>query len=221
MPTPLAPRGPNSWTNWRPLTFSGILDRIAAMQRQFDVRFPSRVALLRLTFSIRPVPPRIQQHEPIAATLIPVFLLLATGWGTVQRRIIDEVQWRGFERVTYYILFPALVAETWRAPTYGPSTARRGRSSDFRDSSSHRAAAPCPQDDAEAPRYRWTLLSPRCSRAQPAGTLLSPWPSPAESYGNAGTTLCAVAIAAMIPLLNVLAVLDVVAICGAGKALVS
>ena len=58
--------------------------------------------------------------NPIAATLIPVFLLLATGWAYSYARIIDEVQWRGFERVTYYILFPALMAETWRALTYGP-----------------------------------------------------------------------------------------------------
>jgi malonate transporter len=145
--------------------------------------------------------------NPIAATLIPVFLLLATGWGTRTARIIDEVQWRGFERVTYYILFPALVAETLaRADLRSVPLLGVGGALIFailavtallllarRAMQKHLGIDGAAFTSVFQGSTRWNTF---VALALAGGI-----------YGNAGTTLCAVAIAAMIPLLNVLAVL--------------
>jgi malonate transporter and related proteins len=48
----------------------------------------------------------------IYTSLIAVFLVIAAGWGLKARDIITDVQWAGFERVTYYVLFPAVLVST-------------------------------------------------------------------------------------------------------------
>lgn len=50
---------------------------------------------------------------PILYTsLLAVFLVIAAGWGLKARGMIVDAQWVGFERVTYYVLFPAVLIST-------------------------------------------------------------------------------------------------------------
>lgn len=48
----------------------------------------------------------------VFASLIPTFLIIATGWLCRTTGFINEQQWAGMERVTYVIFFPALVIDT-------------------------------------------------------------------------------------------------------------
>ena len=48
----------------------------------------------------------------LAASLIPVFLVIVVGFATRAAGILDAKAWEGFDRVTYYILFPALIGGT-------------------------------------------------------------------------------------------------------------
>ncbi len=49
---------------------------------------------------------------PILESLIPVFLTIALGWAVRASGTITQDHWQGFERVTYYVLIPALVITT-------------------------------------------------------------------------------------------------------------
>ncbi|MBB3019833.1 hypothetical protein FHR70_002898 [Microvirga lupini] len=48
----------------------------------------------------------------IFASLIPTFLIIATGWLCRATGFVGEQQWAGLERVTYVIFFPALIIDT-------------------------------------------------------------------------------------------------------------
>jgi malonate transporter len=45
-------------------------------------------------------------------SLIAVFLVLATGWALKARGIVTPAHWAGIERLTYQVLFPAVVVQT-------------------------------------------------------------------------------------------------------------
>ena len=48
---------------------------------------------------------------PVFASLIPVFLLIATGWAGRVTGVLDEKHWAGLEKATYLIFFPASNSE--------------------------------------------------------------------------------------------------------------
>ena len=48
----------------------------------------------------------------VFASLIPTFLLIATGWLCRTTGFVDDRQWAGLERTTYTIFFPALIIDT-------------------------------------------------------------------------------------------------------------
>jgi predicted permease len=48
----------------------------------------------------------------VFASLIPVFLIIATGWLCRVTAFVDDKQWAGLERVTYVVFFPALIIDT-------------------------------------------------------------------------------------------------------------
>lgn len=48
----------------------------------------------------------------VFASLIPTFLIIATGWLCRATNFVSEPQWAGLERVTYVIFFPALIIDT-------------------------------------------------------------------------------------------------------------
>ncbi|CAL78236.1 conserved hypothetical protein; putative membrane protein [Bradyrhizobium sp. ORS 278] len=48
----------------------------------------------------------------VVAALAPVFLLIVLGFGLRRSLIRLEAQWHGLERLTYYVLFPALLLQS-------------------------------------------------------------------------------------------------------------
>ncbi len=50
--------------------------------------------------------------SPILESLIPVFMIITTGYLARVSGFIAEEQWNGFERVTYQVFFPALIITT-------------------------------------------------------------------------------------------------------------
>jgi malonate transporter and related proteins len=48
----------------------------------------------------------------IFETLLPIFIVIALGWGLRWRDIVPEDMWRGLELLGYWVFFPALLAET-------------------------------------------------------------------------------------------------------------
>ncbi|MGJ5139764.1 AEC family transporter [Bradyrhizobium oligotrophicum] len=50
--------------------------------------------------------------SPVAAALAPVFLLIVIGFGLRRSLIRLDTQWHGLERLTYYVLFPALLMQS-------------------------------------------------------------------------------------------------------------
>lgn len=45
-------------------------------------------------------------------SLLPVFLLIALGWGLRTRNIVPDEMWRGLEKLGYWVFFPALLGDT-------------------------------------------------------------------------------------------------------------
>src|ERR1700760_4830585 len=48
----------------------------------------------------------------VIAALLPVFLLIVLGFVLKHSLIRPDTQWHGLERLTYYVLFPALLVQT-------------------------------------------------------------------------------------------------------------
>jgi malonate transporter len=145
-------------------------------------------------------------HDVVAA-LLPVFLIIVVGWGTKARGIITPAQWDGFEKVTYYILFPAVIIETLvRSDLHSVPFGAMGAS----------LIGAILMMSALLIAFRkpvqvWLAMSgPSFTSLFQGATRWNTFVAlsmTASLFGKAGTTLCAVAIAAMIPLLNVLALL--------------
>ncbi len=166
-------------------------------------RFPMGIDPHRLPAGA-PAPPLTA--ETMLTSLIAVFLVIATGWFLKARGIVAPNHWLGVERLTYQVLFPAVVIHTLavadlsRLPVLAmglslvlailivagllllarPLLARAG---------------------VDGPAFtsifqgsvRWNTF---VALALAAGL-----------QGRDGTTLMAIAVAAMIPLLNVMCVL--------------
>jgi malonate transporter and related proteins len=49
---------------------------------------------------------------PVFESLLPVFMVMCLGWATRAGGFINSQHWQGFERVTYFILMPALIIHT-------------------------------------------------------------------------------------------------------------
>jgi len=49
---------------------------------------------------------------PVLASLIPVFLVIMLGWLARATGFVEDRHWAGLERITYVIFFPALVMKT-------------------------------------------------------------------------------------------------------------
>ena len=45
-------------------------------------------------------------------TLLPVFLIIALGWGLRYRNVVPEEMWRGVELLGYWVFFPAILGDT-------------------------------------------------------------------------------------------------------------
>lgn len=145
--------------------------------------------------------------SPLAASLLSVFLVILVGFLTRIAGVLDRAAWDGFDRVTYYILFPALIGGTLAMTDLsGVSAIAVGAT--LSASVLTMAALLI----ALAPLLRRTLNvdGPAfCSVFQGA----TRWNSfvaiamAASLYGKEGVALAAVAAVAMVPLLNICATL--------------
>ncbi len=48
----------------------------------------------------------------VAASVLPIFLLILLGWGLKWSQFLKGGSWNALERLTYYVLFPALLIDT-------------------------------------------------------------------------------------------------------------
>ena len=52
--------------------------------------------------------------------IVPVFAMIALGWGLKKRAFLDDDGWRAVERLTYFAFYPAfLIPAVWRADFAG------------------------------------------------------------------------------------------------------
>jgi malonate transporter len=153
----------------------------------------------------------------VFASLVPVFLIIATGWLCRVTGFVDDKHWVGMERVTYVVFFPALVIDTLAradlasVPVLSVGGALIG--SILLMSGALLLARPALQRFLALDGPSFTSLFQGSTRWNTfvaiavAGSL----------FGQRGVTLMAVAIAAMVPLLNVLALYAFVRYAGGAR----
>jgi predicted permease len=143
---------------------------------------------------------------PIIASLTPVFLIIVLGAYLKAMPLMDDAGWRGLERATYYVFFPAMIIMTMaKADLRSVPVVAMGFALI--------AAILCMTVILMALR---PLLARSLGMDGPAFTSVfqgaTRWNSfvaiatAGALYGQLGLTLTAISVAAMIPLLNVLAV---------------
>jgi malonate transporter and related proteins len=138
-------------------------------------------------------------------SVIPAFLLIATGWLARISGLIEDLHWSGIEKATYYIFFPAIIIDTLAradlgaVPVLGVGGALVGAI--LLNAAALLIARPALQ--------AWTGLDgPGFTSLFQGSTRWNTFIALAMAsslYGPRGLTLMAVAIAAMVPLLNTLA----------------
>ena len=159
---------------------------------------PTESNLERLLF------PRVPMVSVIDS-VIPVFLLIAAGWLARVSGLIEDKHWSGIERATFYIFFPAIIIDTLAradlgsVPVLGVGGALIGAI--LLIAAALLAIRPALQRwiDLDGPAFtslfqgstRWNTF---------VGLAMA-----SSLFGPRGVTLMAVAIAAMVPLLNMLA----------------
>ncbi len=138
-----------------------------------------------------------------AAALIPVALVIATGWTARRLGLGDEAAWAGFNRVIYILLYPPLLftliaGADYAAFSTGPFLAAAA-SGFFAMAVVTLALKLCLTIDGPA----YTSLFQTAVRWNGFVLLAAAGPL----FGPAGTTLTAMIIAVSVPLVNVLSVI--------------
>lgn len=142
----------------------------------------------------------------VVASLIPVFLVIAAGWAARATGFIAEQHWAGLERVTYVIFFPALIIDTLARADLGsvPVLGVGGALTLMILLMAGFLIA------ARVPLQRWLGLDgPGFTSLFQGATRWNTFVALAVAgslFGQRGVAVMAVAIAAMVPLLNVLAI---------------
>jgi malonate transporter len=141
----------------------------------------------------------------VFASLIPTFLIIATGWLCRTTNFVGDQQWAGLERVTYVVFFPALVIDTLSradlssVPVLGVGGALIG---------SILAMAGLVLASRPLLERRFGIDGPSFTSIFQGATRWNTFVALAVAgslFGQRGIALIAVAIAAMVPLLNLLA----------------
>lgn len=143
----------------------------------------------------------------IIDSLISVFLVIALGWGLRQTLLPGDEAWKGFEAISYYVLVPTLVAKTLAHAKLGEvpfgKLAAALVGTIFILSIALVATRPLLEKLLKTTPPGFTSIFQGILRWNAFIALAIA----ANLFGNEGVTLAAVAIAALIPLLNVLSVL--------------
>jgi malonate transporter len=139
-------------------------------------------------------------------SLLPIFLMILIGWGLRVSGTIKAESWDGFEKVTYLVLFPAMIATTMAQADLSKAPILEIGSALVLAILTVSALLITIRPWLER---RFALSGPSFTSVFQGSTRWNSFVALAiatELYGKAGATLCAIAIAAMIPLVNVLAV---------------
>ena len=141
----------------------------------------------------------------VAHSVIPVFLLIATGWLARICGLIEAPHWSGIEKATYFIFFPAIIIDTLAradlgsVPVFGVGGALIGAI--LVNAAALLALRPRLQQWIGLDGPAFTSLFQGSTRWNTfIGLAVA-----SSLFGPRGVTLMAVAIAAMVPLLNVMA----------------
>ena len=141
----------------------------------------------------------------VVDSVLPVFLLIATGWLTRVFGVIGDQHWSGVEKATYLIFFPAIIIDTLTradlgsVPVLGVGGALIGAILTI--AAALLAARPALERWIGLGGPAFTSLFQGSTRWNTfIGLALA-----SSLFGPAGVALMAVAIAAMVPLLNTLA----------------
>lgn len=141
----------------------------------------------------------------VFASLVPVFLVIACGWLARVTGFVEDKHWPGMERITYVIFFPALVIDTLAradlgsVPVLGVGGALSG---------AILVVAAILLLLRRALQSAFSLDGPSFTSLFQGSTRWNTFVAIAVAgslHGPRGVALMAVAIAAMVPLLNVLA----------------
>lgn len=141
----------------------------------------------------------------VLASLIPTFLIIATGWLCRATGFVDDKQWAGLERATYVIFFPALIVDTLAradlssVPVIGVGGALIGAI--LLMASIVLALRPVLERRLGIDGPSFTSIFQGATRWNTFVALSVS----GSLFGQRGIALIAVAIAAMVPLLNLLA----------------
>jgi len=142
----------------------------------------------------------------VLASLIPVFLVIVAGWSARVTGFVEEKHWPGIERVTYVVFFPAIIiytlarADLSQVPVLGMGGAMIAG---ILTIAVFLIAVRRPLEsrlDITGPSF--TSVFQGCTRWNTfVGLAVA-----GAMFGDRGLALMAVAVAAMIPLLNLLAI---------------
>jgi malonate transporter and related proteins len=142
----------------------------------------------------------------VIAALIPVFLLIATGFALRRWLIEEDAHWIGLERILYYVMFPALLIDSLSRADLAkvPVLAVGGTllASVLLMSALCLAIRPLLARHLGTSAPAFTSLFQGATRWQTFVALAVA----GNLYGDLGLALASVAMVAMIPLLNALAV---------------
>jgi malonate transporter and related proteins len=147
----------------------------------------------------------ILSHSAIMSSLLAVFLVIACGFALKATGIIAAEAWAGFERVTYLVLFPAVIIQTL-------GFARPGNAPFIAVAATLVGAILVVSAALVLLRpllFRWGVSGPAFTSLFQGSVRWNTFVALALAgslHGSAGVALMAVAIAAMVPLLNILSV---------------
>ncbi|WP_338056822.1 AEC family transporter [Saliniramus fredricksonii] len=142
----------------------------------------------------------------VLASLVPVFLVIIAGWAARVSGFVEERHWPGIERITYVIFFPAIIINTLaradlsEVPVLGMGGAMIAAILLIASLLLALRSALLARLRIDGPAF--TSLFQGCTRWNTfVGLAVA-----GAMYGEIGLALMAVAVAAMIPLLNLLAI---------------
>jgi malonate transporter and related proteins len=154
---------------------------------------------------------------PVFASLVPVFLIVATGWLSRATGLIGDQHWAGVEKTTYFLFFPALIMDTLAradlgsVPVLGVSLALIG---------AILLVAGLLLTVQPVLDRAFGIDGPSFTSVFQGATRWNTFVAIAVAgslFGQRGVALIAVGIAAMVPLLNVLAVYVLVRFAGRSR----
>ena len=141
----------------------------------------------------------------VFTSLVPVFLVIATGWLARITGFVDDRNWPGLERITYVVFFPALVIDTLTRANLG-SVPVAGVGGALAGAVVLTSAVTLGVRPVLARRFG--VDGPSFTSVFQGATRWNTFVAIAVAgglHGQRGVALMAVAIAAMVPLLNFLA----------------